>query len=143
MFSQTLNPNHVNDDDTEMEPAMFALTEAPERYTDTDISNWAALARCATGTGTMLDLFFSEQIDDINRAKAFCLGCEVRETCLDAAIDNIEPWGVWGGELLLNGKILAEKRRRGRPPKVRPAEPAAIVDPFEGLFGAVSQSLSA
>ena len=27
------------------------------------------------------------------------------------------PWGVWGGQLFLNGKILASKRRRGRPPK--------------------------
>jgi WhiB family redox-sensing transcriptional regulator len=25
---------------------------------------------------------------------------------------------VWGGQLFLNGKILATKRRRGRPPKV-------------------------
>ena len=122
---------------------MFALTETHESYNEPRIENWAALARCATGTGTMIDLFFSEQIDDINRAKAFCLGCEVRESCLDAAIDNIEPWGVWGGELFLNGKILAEKRRRGRPPKIRPAEPAAIVDAFDGLFGEVAQSLSA
>ena len=122
---------------------MFALTETIETYEDIRVENWTELARCSTGTGTMLDLFFSEQIDDINRAKAFCLGCEVRESCLDAAIDNLEPWGVWGGELLLNDKILAEKRRRGRPPKIRPAEPAAMLDPFEGLFGDVNQSLSA
>ena len=83
----------------------------------------------------MLELFFSETIDDINRAKAFCLGCDVRDDCLGAAIDRAEPWGVWGGELFLNGKVLAEKRRRGRPPKVRPAEPAVILDPFEGIFG--------
>jgi WhiB family redox-sensing transcriptional regulator len=25
---------------------------------------------------------------------------------------------VWGGQLFLNGKVLASKRRRGRPPKV-------------------------
>jgi hypothetical protein len=30
---------------------------------------------------------------------------------------------VWGGELFANGKVLANKRRRGRPPKVRPPEP--------------------
>ncbi len=114
---------------------MFALTETNELFDEELTENWAALARCSTGTGTMIDLFFSEQIDDINRAKAFCLGCEVRDACLDAAIDNVEPWGVWGGELFLNGKILAEKRRRGRPPKVRPAEPTVMLDPFEGLFG--------
>ena len=38
-------------------------------------------------------------------------------------IERREPWGVWGGELFANGKVLAQKRRRGRPPKVRPPEP--------------------
>mgnify|MGYP003341417293 CR=1 FL=1 len=33
-----------------------------------------------------------------------------------------EPWGVWGGELFANGKVLAQKRNRGRPPKVAPAQ---------------------
>ncbi len=122
---------------------MFALTDTIETYDEPQLENWAALARCATGTGTMLELFFSEQIDDINRAKAFCLGCEVRDRCLDSALELQEPWGVWGGELILNGKILAEKRRRGRPPKIRPAEPAVILDPFEGLFGAAATSLTA
>jgi len=70
-----------------------------------------------------VSLFFSEQIDDILRAKAFCLECPVREECLDAAVARAEPWGVWGGELFANGKILAQKRRRGRPPKVSRPEP--------------------
>ncbi len=43
--------------------------------------------------------------------------------CLEGAIDRREPWGVWGGQLLVNGKILATKRGRGRPPKVaRPGD---------------------
>ena len=37
---------------------------------------------------------------------------------LEGAIERREPWGVWGGQLFLNGKILASKRRRGRPPKI-------------------------
>ena len=37
--------------------------------------------------------------------------------CLEGAIARAEPWGVWGGQLLLNGKVLAVKRRRGRPRK--------------------------
>jgi len=31
--------------------------------------------------------------------------------------------GVWGGELFANGNVLAQKRRRGRPPKVARPEP--------------------
>ena len=46
----------------------------------------------------------------------------MREACLAGALTRREPWGVWGGELLANGKILANKRKRGRPPKVRPVE---------------------
>jgi WhiB family redox-sensing transcriptional regulator len=84
---------------------------------------WRDEARCADGAASLTPLFFSEALDDIARAKAFCAGCVVREDCLAAAINRREPWGVWGGELLANGKVLANKRRRGRPPKrVRPQD---------------------
>jgi len=41
----------------------------------------------------------------------------VNVPCLEGAIARREPWGVWGGQLLLNGKLLDRTRRRGRPPK--------------------------
>ena len=84
---------------------------------------WRAEARCADESSALVDLFFSEQLDDILRAKAFCQGCPVRTSCLEAAVERREPWGVWGGELFANGKVLAQKRRRGRPPKVARPEP--------------------
>ena len=84
---------------------------------------WRDEARCRDGAASLTPLFFSEALDDIARAKAFCAGCVVREACLASAIGRREPWGVWGGELLANGKVLAQKRRRGRPPKrVRPQD---------------------
>ena len=78
--------------------------------------NWD-LARCRDGAGTMTGLFFSEQIDDIARAKAICNLCAVIEPCFEGALDRREPWGVWGGQLFAGGKVLAHKRKRGRPPK--------------------------
>ena len=84
---------------------------------------WRQDARCRDESASLVALFFSEQLDDIARAKAFCRVCPVRQECLEAAQARREPWGVWGGELLANGKVLAQKRRRGRPPKVRPPEP--------------------
>ena len=93
---------------------MFAYEQVPKV--------WWNEALCNDGTGALLDLFFSEQLDDINVAKAFCRPCPVREACLAGALARREPWGVWGGELLANGKVLAQKRKRGRPPKVRPLE---------------------
>ena len=83
---------------------------------------WWDDALCNDGSGALLDLFFSEQLDDIASAKAFCHACPVREACLAGALLRREPWGVWGGELFANGKVLAHKRKRGRPPKVRPVE---------------------
>jgi WhiB family transcriptional regulator, redox-sensing transcriptional regulator len=84
---------------------------------------WRVDARCADGAASLTNLFFSEQLDDIARAKAFCAGCVVRADCLASAVARREPWGVWGGELLVNGKVIANKRKRGRPPKrVRPED---------------------
>ena len=84
-------------------------------------ASWAD-ARCADGAGTMTPLFFSEQIDDIARAKAICGLCPMIEPCFEGALRRREPWGVWGGQLFLNGKVLAQKRKRGRPPKNPPVQ---------------------
>ncbi len=77
---------------------------------------WAE-ARCRDGSTSMVDLFFSEQIADIARAKAISAECPLLTPCLEGAIERREPWGVWGGQLFANGRILAFKRKRGRPPK--------------------------
>lgn len=63
------------------------------------------------------ELFFSEELQDIAASKRICAECPAIAPCLEGAITRGEPWGVWGGQLFLNGKILARKRRRGRPPK--------------------------
>ncbi len=69
------------------------------------------------------DLWFAESPVDLERAKALCVDCPIRRECLAAALDRGEPWGVWGGEILERGAIVARKRPRGRPRK--DAEPAA------------------
>ena len=63
------------------------------------------------------ELFFAESPQDVDRAKAMCRGCRARIACLAGALDRSEPWGVWGGELLISGAIVPHKRPRGRPGK--------------------------
>ena len=36
------------------------------------------------------------------------------------ALERREPWGVWGGQLFLNGKVLAQKRRGAGPQEPPP-----------------------
>jgi WhiB family redox-sensing transcriptional regulator len=63
------------------------------------------------------ELFFAESPQDVEQAKTLCLGCRARLACLAGALERREPWGVWGGELLLRGSIVPRKRPRGRPRK--------------------------
>jgi WhiB family redox-sensing transcriptional regulator len=64
------------------------------------------------------DLFFAEQPQEVETAKAVCSRCPVRLECLSGALDRREPYGVWGGQLVVLGAVVARKRPRGRPRKV-------------------------
>jgi WhiB family redox-sensing transcriptional regulator len=63
------------------------------------------------------ELFFAESPADVERAKALCQDCPVRDLCLAGALERREPWGVWGGQLFIGGVVVARKRPRGRPRK--------------------------
>ncbi|PPK98752.1 WhiB family redox-sensing transcriptional regulator [Kineococcus xinjiangensis] len=64
------------------------------------------------------ELWFAESPADVERAKALCGDCPLRVQCLEGAVARNEPWGVWGGELLVAGAVVPRKRPRGRPRKV-------------------------
>lgn len=63
------------------------------------------------------ELFFAESPAQVEFAKSICTACPIREACLSGALERKEPWGVWGGELFVQGLIVARKRPRGRPRK--------------------------
>ena len=63
------------------------------------------------------ELWFAESPSDVEYAKTLCVACPVRALCLDGALERREPWGVWGGELFLQGVVIPRKRPRGRPRK--------------------------
>jgi WhiB family redox-sensing transcriptional regulator len=70
------------------------------------------------------NLWFAERPGELEQAKALCLLCPARASCLAGALERHEPWGVWGGEIFERGAILPRKRPRGRPRKT-PLEVAA------------------
>ena len=74
------------------------------------------------------ELFFAESPADVETAKALCQGCRARAQCLEGALARREPWGVWGGELLLRGTVVPRKRPRGRPRKDDPGLAAKADD---------------
>jgi WhiB family transcriptional regulator, redox-sensing transcriptional regulator len=103
-------PRPHSDDDS---PSPFVLTR----------HDWWDRARCGDLHASLAPLFFSEDLHDLARAKQICGTCPVLADCLEGAIERREPSGVWGGQLFRNGRILAAKRRRGRPPKTpRPGD---------------------
>lgn len=73
------------------------------------------------------DLYFAESPTDIECAKALCLSCPLQAECLAGAVDRREAAGVWGGQLFVNGEIVARKRPRGRPRKHPLPEPDIVV----------------
>lgn len=67
----------------------------------TEAEQWQERALCAQ---TDPEAFFPEKGGSTREAKRICLGCEVRDECLEYALANDERFGIWGG--------LSERERR-------------------------------
>jgi len=84
----------------------------------------AGMIPCRTGDP---ELWFAEQTAQVERAKLLCRACPLRAGCLEGALERAEPWGVWGGEVFVAGEVVATKRGRGRPRKLREDAPRSAV----------------
>lgn len=105
---------------------MSTLVDITEQL-PADNTTWETHAACKT-VDNAYDLFFSDDIGEISAAKRVCAECPVIAPCLETALNNQEQWGVWGGQLFMNGQMLTVKRRRGRPPKVaRPEDLMPVI----------------
>ena len=69
-------------------------------------NDWAARAACRS---TDPDALFVQGAAQ-NRAKAICMGCEVRTECLADALDNRVEFGVWGGMTERERRALLRRR---------------------------------
>src|SRR5699024_12311958 len=68
------------------------------------------------------DLFFAARPADLEQAKALSRSCPLLEACRDGALERGEPWGVWRGENLEAGSIIADNCGRGRPRQHAPSD---------------------
>ena len=66
-----------------------------------DDPQWQENALCAQ---TDPEAFFPEKGGSTREAKRICLGCDVKDACLEYALANDERFGIWGG--------LSERERR-------------------------------
>lgn len=69
-------------------------------------TDWAAAAACRNSDPDRLFVQGAAQ----NRAKAICMGCEVRTECLADALDNRVEFGVWGGMTERERRALLRRR---------------------------------
>lgn len=90
---------------------MFGLTTwAGDAYRDLP---------CQTVPRSDIDLWFSKRIADVTRAKELCSRCPVKQDCLDGALNRQEEWGIWGGEIFQDGKVIPNYQPRGRQARAK------------------------
>ena len=85
-------------------PQLSLVPERPELDAiapATPDDEWQERALCAQ---TDPEAFFPEKGGSTREAKRICLGCEVKDACLDYALAHDERFGIWGG--------LSERERR-------------------------------
>lgn len=63
--------------------------------------SWQERSLCAQ---TDPEAFFPEKGGSTREAKKVCVGCDVRQECLEYALAHDERFGIWGG--------LSERERR-------------------------------
>ncbi len=77
---------------------------------------WVHRARCRDEDP---ELFFpvgttASALVQTQRAKAVCIQCEVRDACLEWAIETLQEAGVWGGLSEDERRSLRRVRRRSQ-----------------------------
>ena len=82
-------------------PHLSLVADSYEPEPESEENQWQDRALCAQ---TDPEAFFPEKGGSTREAKRICLGCEVKDQCLDYALAHDERFGIWGG--------LSERERR-------------------------------
>lgn len=71
--------------------------------------DWRMLGACR---GLDASIFYPDEDDDAEDAKAVCAECGVRSACLEHALSSREKAGVWGGATERERRRIIRQRRR-------------------------------
>jgi len=88
-------------DDWFVDPVRLGVPGVRKPETDENPLAWQTDSLCAQ---TDPEAFFPEKGGSTREAKKICGSCEVRNSCLEYALENDERFGIWGG--------LSERERR-------------------------------
>lgn len=96
--------------------------------------DWQERAVCAE---TDPEAFFPEKGGSTGPAKRICLGCEVKDQCLEYAIAHQERFGIWGGLSERERRKLKNRSLEAVPVLGRKGRqiPAEVEDEVRGLLG--------
>jgi WhiB family transcriptional regulator, redox-sensing transcriptional regulator len=84
------------------------VTDAEQLEAEVEVRAWVQRANC---NGIDAELFFPDRGEPTRDAKAVCAGCEVREECLDYALETGQKFGIWGGTSERERRALRRMRR--------------------------------
>ncbi len=70
---------------------------------------WQAKARCSEVDP---EIFFPERGGSSKAARQVCSNCQVRDICLEYALNNKEQFGIWGGTSERERRRLRKERTR-------------------------------
>lgn len=96
-----------------------------DRASDATAGRWQDRALCAQVDN---EIFFPEKGGSTRAAKEVCMRCDVRQQCLDWALDHGERFGIWGGKSGRERHKL-EREHRGRP-RLAAREPVQLREPI-------------
>jgi WhiB family transcriptional regulator, redox-sensing transcriptional regulator len=88
-------------DDWFVDPINLGVPGVRQQVEDENPLAWQTDSLCAQ---TDPEAFFPEKGGSTRDAKKICGSCEVRNQCLEYALENDERFGIWGG--------LSERERR-------------------------------
>lgn len=96
-----MNINRNVPDDWFVDPVRLGVPGVRKQVEEESELAWQEDSLCAQ---TDPEAFFPEKGGSTRDAKKICQSCEVRNQCLEYALENDERFGIWGG--------LSERERR-------------------------------